>query len=384
MELFNNYNSDISLPLTYNPIRPKGMDINRIYLAKGSMSFPERQQFVERICKLFPDAEIIESLDTPHNRIKFEEGNPLERHQKGKKSLVFGELKTAVRFSDEQGNACPNYWHFSPYGYCPYSCKYCYLAGTRGVWFSPTVKIYVNLPKMLKEVNLIARRIKKQTAFYLGKLQDALALDSLTAYSTVMVPFFANQKYARLTLLTKSANIERLLDLEHNSNTILSWSVNPPEIASTFEDRAPSMWQRLEAMKLAAEKGYLVRAVIMPLIPVDGWPDYYADFTRRLIGEVPLQRLTIGGICIYKNALKLMEMKIGEDNPISKNISNSNRADDGRYRYSIKLREEMYTFIIKAARDLKPDIEVALCLEEPELWKATGLKSSMGRCNCVL
>jgi len=170
----------------------------------------------------------------------------------------------------------------------------------------------------------------------------------------------------------------------HTPNTILSWSVNPPEIARTFEDKAPSMQRRLDAMKLVAERGYPVRAVMMPLIPVEGWRDYYADFTRKLIAEVPLKRLTMGGICSYKNALELMEKKIGADNPISNNIYISGKALDGRSRYFIKLREEMYSLIIRVARDLKPDIELALCLEESEPWRTTGLEKSVGRCNCVL
>ncbi len=92
--------------------------------------------------RVYPEAKVMECLDTPHNRIDLSENDNLALHRRGKQTLVFGELKNAVRFSEEEGNACPNYWHFSPYGFCPYGCKYCYLAGTQGVKFSPTVKIY--------------------------------------------------------------------------------------------------------------------------------------------------------------------------------------------------------------------------------------------------
>jgi hypothetical protein len=40
------------------------------------------------------------------------------------------------------------------------------------------------------------------------------------------VPFFARQSRARLTLLTKSTNIENLLDLDHRRHTILSSGVS--------------------------------------------------------------------------------------------------------------------------------------------------------------
>ncbi len=86
---------------------------------------------------------------------------------------------------------CPNYWHFSPYGFCPYDCNY-YLAGTRGVWFSPAVKVFLNLPEIIREIDREANRIARPTAFYVGKLQDGLALDPLTDYSRELVPFFAS------------------------------------------------------------------------------------------------------------------------------------------------------------------------------------------------
>ena len=196
-ELFDKSYPALSLPVNYAPVRPDYLKVSQIFLASGSLSTPERKVFVERICHLYPEAKVIECLDTPHNRIDLNETDTLTLLKTGKQTLVFGELKNAVRFSEEEGNTCPNYWHFSPYGFCPYGCKYCYLAGTQGVKFSPTVKIYVNLPEMLAEIDRIARRWQKPTAFYIGKRQDALALDPLTAYSTVLIPFFAAHPFAR-------------------------------------------------------------------------------------------------------------------------------------------------------------------------------------------
>jgi spore photoproduct lyase len=374
-----------SLPRDYAPVRPAHFEVERICLAKGSIATPERRRFVERICRVYPEAQVEKCLEMPHNRIGLAERDALDLHQAGKQTLVFGELKTAVRFAQERGNTCPNYWHFSPYGFCPYGCKYCYLAGTQGVRFSPTVKIYVNLPEMLGEIDHFARRQGSPTAFYLGKLQDALALDPLTAYSTTLVPFFAEHPFARLTLLTKSAHVDRLLDLEHRGHTILSWSVNPPEVCAIYEENVPDIDERLEAMRRVAERGYPVRAVMMPIIPIDGWQDAYTAFTERLIETVPIQRLTLGGICIYRGARELMERKMGKGNAISAHIDRSSQtAGDGRARYPPSLRSAAYSLIIQTARRLRPDLELALCLEEKALWESTGLVESLGRCNCVL
>jgi len=375
----------ISLPRDYESVRPAYFEVARIYLARGSIATPERKRFVERICDLYPEARVEERLDTPHNRLRLGGRDPLGLHQAGKHTLVFGELESAVRFAQEKGNACPNYWHFSPYGFCPYGCRYCYLAGTPGVKFSPSVKIYVNLPEMLLEIDRIAQRQLRPTAFYLGKLQDSLALDPLTAYSTVLVPFFAEHPWARLTLLTKSAQVDRLLDLEHRGHSILSWSVNPTEVSAMFEENVPSIDERLQAMHRVAERGYPVRAIIMPIVPVDGWAASYVAFTKRLLEAVPIRRLTLGGLCIYRSARELMERKMGTRNGISENIDRaSSIAGDGRARYSRSLRHEVYSLIIESARRLRPDLEIALCLEEQTLWESTGLVANIGRCNCRL
>lgn len=380
---FVHKNHHWELPENYTPRRPAHFHVDRIIITKGSFDTPDRQKYINRICAHYPDAEKTEALDTPHNRIKLAPSDSLGRHKAGKRTLVFGVMGSSVRYSQEQGNTCPNYWHFSTTGFCFYDCKYCYLAGTPGVWFSPTVKIYVNTEDILARIDRQANRLRQQTAFYLGKLQDGLALDPLTAYSTVLVPFFAKHPYARQILLTKSADVERLLDLDHNGRTTLSWSLNPPEVASKFEGNVPSIDKRIAAMKLCAEKGYPVRAVIMPIILTKGWQDIYADFFRELLRDVPLRRLTIGGICSYKNANVLMERKLGRKNTISKEMM-SHSPSDGRQRYPIDLRVKMYSHLIEAARQVQNDLDIALCLEEMDVWKKLGIENQTGRCNCVL
>lgn len=368
----------------YEPVAPVGLRFDRIHLAPGSLDTPERQRFVRRTCGLYPEAQITQCLDIPHNRVDLGEDDPLVRHRTGKRTLVFGEHKSAVRFSEEEGNTCPNYWHFSPYGFCPYDCAYCYLAGTQGVWHSPTVKVFVNLPEIIAQIDSVATRLARPTAFYLGKLQDGMALDALTGYSTVLVPFFAQHALARQVILTKCAEVERLLPLEHNGHTILSWSLNPPEAAAQFEGGTPGVEDRLRAMKLCAAKDYPVRAVLMPIIPVAGWETIYAEFVRELLQTVPIQRLTLGGICSYKQSRRLMEGKLGHDNVISRHIEPGTEAGDGRARYPQSLRIRMYSHIITAARQVRPHLQMAVCLEEEAVWEALELEGSRGRCNCVL
>jgi spore photoproduct lyase len=361
-----------------------GFKPGKIIISKEGNCSPIGKQILENLQRYYPDAPIVDRTDTPHNRIDLKVADPLEMHREGKKTIVVGVHKSAVRYSTEKNNLCPNFWHFSPYGYCHYACHYCYLTGTRGVRFSPTVKIFTNLEQILDKVDRIATSIGEPTAFYLGKLQDGLALDPITGYSKTIIPFFAEHKYARLTLLTKSSDVTNLLDLPHNRHSILSWTVNPSPICKSFEVGAPSLKKRIGAMKLSSEAGYPVRALIMPLIPIDNWKHVYNEFLVELLTQVSLQRLTMGGLCSFTSAQDLMEKKIGSANPISAALKGCQKSRDGRRRYPINLRIEMYSHLLEIIRSDQPNLQVGLCLEEEEVFKALNLTDSIGICNCNL
>lgn len=375
----------VGLPSPWRPRPAVLFAPTRIVLAKGSMATAARRQFVESICAAYPDAEVDRQLETPHNRIRVGGDNPLQTHLRGKRTLVLGEHRSAVRHSDEEGTACPNYWHFSPYGFCPYGCDYCYLAGTQGVWFSPTVKVFVNLDEILDTIDRVAKDFTEPTAFYLGKLQDGLALDALTGYSRQLVPFFAQHRLARMVVLTKSTEIDNLLDLDHAGHTILSWTLNAPRVACSLERNTPEVEDRIEAMCRCAEAGYPVRAVLMPILPVLGWQAAYVAFLEELLNRVPLGRITLGSICSYPQALRLTDLKLGPDNPISASLDRSNgRSADGRLRFPTVVRRQAYRVLIDAIRRLRPDLEIGLCLEDQPMFDALATGPSLGKCNCVL
>jgi spore photoproduct lyase len=200
-----------------------------------------------------------------------------------------------------------------------------------------------------------------------------------------MIPFFARHPYARMVVLTKSAGIENLLNLDHAGRTILSWTVNAPEVAQLFEKNTPDVMARLDALRRCAQAGYPVRAVVMPIIPLADWQETYEQFMATLLESVPLSRITLGSICSCPHAQRLMELKLGKQNAISTMLGRGpTKSDDGRLRFSRATREEVYRYLVKCIRRKRPDLEISLCLEDEAMFAALDLIGSMGRCNCVL
>ncbi len=239
------------------------------------------------------------------------------------------------------------------------------------------------LPSASVSFDRVARRLGEPTAFYLGKLQDGLALDPLTGYSRQIIPFFADHPTARLTMLTKSADVDNLSDLEHQGHAILSWTVNPTAVIEAFETNTPPLETRVTAMQSAARAGYPVRAVVMPVIPISGWEQLYQEFLADLLSRVPLRRITLGSICSYPQAMRLTERRLGRENPISVQLDQS-RMSDGRARFPQSLREEVYRHLLRTIRQRDENVEIGLCLEEPSMFDSLDVGESMGRCNCIL
>lgn len=368
----------------YLPRAVPNFQPTRIVLARGSSTTPARIRFVEAVRRVYPAAEVIDRQDASHAQIDLGQSDPLGRLRAGKQTLVLGEHKSSVRFSDEQHNCCPNYWHFSPYGFCPYGCAYCYLAGTRGVWFSPTVKVFLNLDETLTQIDRIARQARRPTAFYLGKLQDGLALDPLTGFSRTIVPFFTAHPCARLILLTKSADVENLLPLSHGGNVVLSWSLASEGVWKHFEPGTPAPAQRLAAMRRCAQVGYRLRAVIMPILPISDWVDGYSALIDELLSTVPVERITLGSLCSFDTALRLTAARLGEANPLADLFRLTQKAPDGRRRFPRALREETYRHLLSMIHSRRPDLSPGLCLEDRSTFADLALLDSVGKCNCVL
>ena len=87
-------------------------------------------------------------------------------------------------------------------------------------------------------------------------------------------------------------------------------------------------------MRQCAEAGYPIRIMLMPIIPIADWQRHYDELLEQLLTRIPVDRITLGGVCSYGPAIQIMEAKLGKDNLISRSLTViDNGPDDGRVRY---------------------------------------------------
>ena len=81
----------------------------------------------------------------------------------------------------------------------------------------------------------------------------------------------------------------------------------------------------------------------------------YGRFVATLLESVPLSRITLGSICSYPQAQRLMELKLGKENAVSSLLDRGPaKSDDGRLRFSRSAREEVYRYLIECIRRSDP------------------------------
>lgn len=262
---------------------------------------------------------------------------------------------------------CCNYWVMDLISNCPCDCTYCilqsYLAN------NPFMTVYVNIDEILTHVGAkLASEPDKKFRVGTGELSDSLAIDPLTEYSRMLIPFFALQPNAILELKTKTANVDQLLDLKHNGHTVIAWSVNPPEIIAAEEKGTATLDERLAAAQKCIKAGYKVAFHLDPIIRYPGWEDGYKELIKTIGEAVPKDRIawTSMGTLRFPPDLKSIATKRF---PQSKIFYDEFVQTNGKMRYFRPIRTEVYKKILEWVRPMNGDNPLYFCMETETVWK---------------
>jgi len=261
---------------------------------------------------------------------------------------------------------CCGYYVINPITNCPMDCSYCVLQGYLN---NPFLTLYSNWDDLLEEVEgFLAIGRPPLSRLGTGELSDSLALESLFPISQFLVRFFAN-KNAILELKTKSTEVERLLSLDHRGRTVVSWSLNPPQVIEEEERGTASLEKRIDAAKRCQEAGYPLGFHFDPMIDYEGWEEGYEKLVDFLFSRIDPKRvvwISLGGFRYPAQLKGIAEERFPKTRIF---LGELFPGGDGKFRYLKTIRVEMYRKMVKWLKQVSPDLFVYLCMESQEVWK---------------
>ena len=279
---------------------------------------------------------------------------------------------------------------------CFYKCDWCYLKLTYRSQ-RPYITIKAEHDKLLA---LTAKYLSKSTQplmFNSGELADSLSMEHLTMFGRDFIPWFANAGHGCLFMLTKSDNVEHILNLNHGKHTVIAWSMNEPCVSRKFEIGAPAFERRLEAAEQVQQAVYPIRIRLDPIVPFDGWKEAYADTIARLFPRLNPDKITLGTLrfeegfykqrnSIFQTGQELTQYVDGMIPMLPIETIKGGKKDkdsQGKYSFAEPMRIDIFKFIIAEIRK-HTQSPISLCKESTAVWNAVGLSSTLGQCVCQL
>ena len=277
---------------------------------------------------------------------------------------------------------CAKFYKLTAYNNCNFWCEYCYLYLTFRT--CPVSTHFVNYDRMFKDIVKFDRQSIPDAlrVLNLGELGDPLAVDDVTGLSEQLVPFMPRHApHTKLLFLTKSDCVRNLLEMQHGGQTIVSFSINTDQVWQHLEHRTPSPTDRLKAARKVKDAGYEVRLRIDPVVRYSTWEKDYRRLTEMIFDHVEPSRITIGEYRPAEGLSSHIKTRFPESSLLK--INGSLIVEAGKLRYPRGCRIEMFRVIVDGIHHCDKKVQIALCKETPQVWKAAGLDGKELRCNCT-
>lgn len=250
---------------------------------------------------------------------------------------------------------------------CPIDCTYCFL---QFYLDSNDTVVRPNVEKIRLEVE--EKRASQPHRFFrigTGELSDSLVYEKTTNLSKQAIAWFRNMSNAMLELKTKTNNIQNLIGLDHGGKTVVSWSVNPSSIIKREETKAATLEERLEAIEIIQNEGYLIGLHFDPMLKFPNWEKDYSELVQQLFSTIKPERvawISIGSLRFSPD----MKDKVIEKFPESKIMYGELvHGMDGKMRYLKPQRIEMYKILYNRLRAIDSDMFIYFCMESAEIWE---------------
>lgn len=352
-----------------------------ILLWRKVAEHPEAQ----RIVSLFPSAQVRVIKQQRYSHApSVSAGKAL---LEGKRILMIGQTQSFVNYFDGQlgttVRCCPYHKLIPISNGCPYFCTYCYLAFVYRK-YSSFIKININYETMFKQIRKTLLESTEKLSFNMGEMLDSLALDHITGFTKMLVPFFSDLSRGYLMLLTKSSNIDNLLAVEPNEHTVVSWSLNSQFAAKEYEPGTASLDERIAAAKRCQRYGYRIRFRIDPGILHHNWQEEYSHLVQKIFSVTAPENITLGMLRLLPGHPQLAKDAYGSRASRLCQNEFAEQGTDFKFRYKPESRIKFYQFLIDNIRNCDKKVSISLCRETPQIWQALQNRCQFGKCNCLI
>lgn len=252
----------------------------RILFQKNALNY----EIGQNIYKFFRDNKNVEIIELSSYRIKDKiPGEDVYNfYREGKNTLVVG-TREGSKFQSCKPSA---HYQLPLFSGCIGQCEYCYLNTNLGD--KPYVKINVNVDEILKTAQIfIDEGLPAITIFEGSATSDPIPTEPYAHSLERAIKFFSNSRNGRFRFATKFIDIDTLLDIEHNGNTEIRFTLNTNKVIKDFESRTPSMERRIDAAIKVIKAGYPMGFIIAPVFIYDGWKDDYRNLLLHLHTKLP-------------------------------------------------------------------------------------------------
>ena len=267
---------------------------------------------------------------------------------------------------------CHGGWGLHSLNGCVHRCAYCDEAFI--------VTLMLDLEDFAGHVRQTLAARPHQKLFRYDMYSDSICFEPEYGASQILADVFAGSKDQYLLFYTKSNNVDHLLELENRERCVFYMTLTAERAAREFEPGAPSLDQRIRALRRCQDAGYTVRAGFSPIIPIRGWrEDAAAAIEKLFAGAAPetvrLWVLSMTPVPNFDGALGFERM----DPRLADMAIRADPAKVGWWNapFPAEARAEIYEHYINEIARVSPRTPVSLCSESPDAWQLLAGKLKM-------
>ncbi len=259
---------------------------------------------------------------------------------------------------------CQGGWGIHSIAGCVHKCDYC------GQGFITT--LLLDLEEFCDHLKIMFKDQPQQHLHRYDLYSDILAFEPEYGCSEVVGKCFDETDDKYLLLYTRSDNVQHLVDLPYQEHTLGNWTLSMDTVSRVIERDSPPLADRIEAMRICQDAGYVVRAGFSPIIPIKNWREETTEMLELLFSKVQPEVLR-GWVLAMMDAEEYAAMfaHVEMDEHFMKRMHEDAQELNGLHHapFPLDVRAEIYRHYIREARRISPETPFALCTEHPKLWE---------------